>query len=215
MKKYFTLFLFTFLCLSCEETNERENFITLPLPLKFPLDKEYAWEYMVKDFSTKSDWENSSNPSSIFFDTLFVKPEDSIYCSFWWASNPTYHLLVLNSGDFFLRMGRKNSTSGQALYFATPQVMASFADPFESFLSNHDYNSFITNRTTNIDTLQDTIVNSYVFVSDTINGSIHFYEELMLDQFGIRSKDFFNENIYDNNDVLNQYQRLKKVKTLY
>ena len=86
---------------------------------------------------------------------------------------------------------------------------------FESFLSNHDYNSFITNRTTNIDTLQDTIINSYVFVSDTINGSIHFYEELMLDQFGIRSKDFFNENIYDNNDVLNQYQRLKKVKTLY
>ena len=54
-----------------------------------------------------------------------------------------------------------------------------------------------------------------MFVSDTINGSIHFYEELMLDQFGIRSKDFFNENIYDNNDVLNQYQRLKKVKTLY
>ena len=100
MEKYFTPFLFTFLCLSCEETNEKENFITLPLPLKFPLDKEYAWEYMVKDFSSKSDWENSSNPSSIFFDTLFVKPEDSIYSSFWWASNPTYHLLVLN----FLQM---------------------------------------------------------------------------------------------------------------
>ena len=154
-------------------------------------------------------------PALFFFDTLFVKPEDSIYSSFWWASNPNYHLLVLNSEDYFLRIGRKNSANGQVLYFATPQVMASFAEPFESFFSNHNYNSFITYRTTCLDTLQDTIVNSYMFISDTINGSIHYYEELKIDQFGIRSKNFFNENIQNSSDIINQYQKVKKVKTLY
>ena len=216
MHSFLILFLSTLIIyFSCEKNNERENFIISPLPFEFPLEKEYAWEYMVEDFNSKADWKENLNPSSVFFDTLFVKPEDSIYSSFWWASNPTYHLLVLNSEDYFLRMGRKNSANGQVLYFATPQVIASFAEPFESFFSNHNYNSFITNRTTCLDTLQDTIVNSYMFISDTINGSIHFYEELKIDQFGIRSKNFFNENIQNSSDILNQYQKVKKVKTLY
>ena len=39
--------------------------------------------------------------------------------------------------------------------------------------------------------------------------------ELKIDQFGIRSKNFFNENIQNSSDIINQYQKVKKVKTLY
>ena len=104
MRKYILLFLVIGFW-SCEDNEEK--YTVNDLPQKFPLDKDYAWEYERKFYSNKTLWESALQPDTTYLDTLYISLTENDYSFYWWGNNPSSFSLVKNQEDVnhFIRTG--------------------------------------------------------------------------------------------------------------
>ena len=208
MKKILLFVLPLLLIVGCEDKEEEPSFTVYSLPIEFPLDKEYYWEYEFAHYNSKTEWNYEINPDTTYLDTLHVIPTENIYSLYWWGNNPNLSL-VINDGDNFLYIGYQEDS---ITFFDKPYLWASYSTIFDTSLLNNDYILNITNRTTFIDTVNDTINNSYIFSHEDSDGFWEMYNEGKFDLFGIESWNYYYN--FAPEEITDVYARVKKVREL-
>ena len=105
IKRLLLIVLPLLLIVGCEDNETKENYTFNNLPTEYPLDKDYAWQYLREEYSTKTLWENETLPDTSYLDTLFIAQTQNLpffpnsYCYYWWGNNPGSFSIVKNKND--------------------------------------------------------------------------------------------------------------------
>jgi len=208
------IYIFTILLIgfwSCED-NEK-NYTVHDLPQQFPLDKDYAWEYERKSYSSKILWESELQPDTTYRDTLYVVQTENDYSYYWWGNNPYSFSLVKNQDDVnhFINTGRYHIENDTITFYDKPNLWANYAYNFDTTGYSAIYYSFTSNRSTAIDTSGDTITHSYVEFNNKFYDDYEYYSEAKKNLFGFESWRYY----YDwNNDEDDTFVIMKKLREI-
>ena len=219
MKIFLLLTLPVLLIVGCEDNETKENYTVHDLPTKFPLDKDYAWEFEHKEYSTKTLWENETLPDTSFLDTLYIGQTQNDYCYYWWGNNPSGFSLVKNKNDVnhFIRTNYYYIEEDSTTDWEKPNLWADFSSIFDTTGYNATYYSFRHNRTTEIDTFENVITHSYISYTAEPRGIYDYYSEAKYNLFGSEQfkyyRDYYDEGITDIFYIKNKLREINVATT--
>ena len=197
--------------IGCEE--EEEAPIIYPLPTEFPLDKEYAWEYERKFYGSKTEWQLNFTPDTSYLDTLHVLPTENDYSFYWWGgSNPSYMRLVMNDGNNFICFGYVDLDDDTTVFFDEPTLWACYSEIFDTSALSDSYYNYYETRSTSVDTVNDTIYHSYIFIIEDMYQSYEYFARRKDDMFGFVGW----ENYYDweDEEYEDTYTKIEKIREI-
>ena len=189
------------------EDNEDDNFTTFPLPTEFPLDREYAWKYEYVSYEGIHELTNASDEGTTYFDTLHVFPNaghgDAWY---WWSSytrfETPYRHLVMNEGDNFIHIANYYIEDDSSVFFEKPDLWVNYSTIFDASQLSQFFNLRYPNRRTSIDTINDTIFNSYIVSNEYLDGDGTFRYEFYINVFGVEKGMYSGDYEDDQEDYL-------------
>ena len=189
------------------EDNEDDNFTTFPLPTEFPLDREYAWKYEYVSYEGIHELTNASDEGTTYFDTLHVFPNaghgDAWY---WWSSytrfETPYRHLVMNEGDNFIHIANYYIEDDTSVFFEKPDLWVNYSTIFDASQLSQFFNLRYPNRRTSIDTINDTIFNSYIVSNEYLDGDGTFRYEFYINVFGVEKGMYSGDYADDQEDYL-------------
>jgi len=198
MKKFFLITLPVLLIVGCEDNEPKENYNVHNLPTEFPLDKDYAWQYLREEYSNKTLWENETLPDTSYFDTLFIGQTQNDYAFYWWGE-PWGFSLVKNQNDVnhFIRTNYYYIEEDSTTDWEKPNLWANYNPVFDTTGYHAIYYSFLHNRTTEIDTSENVITHSYIGYINELRDNYEYYSETKQNLFGLEKfrgfRDYYDD----------------------
>ena len=150
---------------------------------------------------------NASDEGTTYFDTLHVFPNtghgDAFY---WWSSyarfETPYRNLVMNEGDNFIHIANYYIEDDSSVFFEKPDLWVNYSRVFDASQLSEFFNLRYPNRRTSIDTINDTIFNSYIVSNEYLDGNGTFRSEYYINVFGVEKGMYSGDYEDDQEDYL-------------
>ena len=187
------------------EDNE-DNFTVFPLPIEFPLDRKYARKYEYVSYDGIHELTNASDEGTTYFDTLYVVPTGDGDAWYWWGRytrfETPYRHLVMNEGDNFIHIANYYIEDDTSVFFEKPDLWVNYSRVFDASQLSEFFNLRYPNRRTSIDTINDTIFNSYIVSNEYLDGDGTFRYEFYINVFGVEKGMYSGDYEDDQEDYL-------------